>query len=153
MGASGWRYTVPFQQDVRTALDALRHEVFASGEYLKPDYYGDLYDLPVPVSLDELTGDPRYLDFLGDSGTHSIIDVQEVVMPDPAGAEYGEVMQLGENEYAELFGTARSSRAQFEPADPKVLHDYVSQRWTGRAAVLWESGRPAEIVFWGFPGD
>jgi hypothetical protein len=73
------------------------------------------------VSLDGLTGDPKYLDFLGDSGTHSIIDVHEVVLPDPAGAEYGEVMLLGENEYAELFGTARPSRAQFEAADPKVL--------------------------------
>jgi hypothetical protein len=47
VGASGWEYVVPYQDDLGAALDALRRQVFASGEYLKPSFYGDVW----PASL------------------------------------------------------------------------------------------------------
>ena len=43
MGASGWHYFAPFQPDIKAALDQLRDEVFATGEYFKPAlFYGAL---------------------------------------------------------------------------------------------------------------
>jgi hypothetical protein len=46
VGASGWEYAVPYQEDLGAALDKLRRQVFASGDWVKPDYYGDVFDLP-----------------------------------------------------------------------------------------------------------
>jgi hypothetical protein len=53
MGASAWEYLVPYQTDLGAALDALRRQVFASGKYVKPSFYGDVFDLPEPSSVDE----------------------------------------------------------------------------------------------------
>ena len=47
VGASGWSHRVPYQTDVQAALDALRADVFARGEFEKmweqfPDMVDDL---------------------------------------------------------------------------------------------------------------
>jgi hypothetical protein len=62
---------------------------------------------------------------------------------------------LSDAEYLGLFGVARPGRAEYAPlAGSMRLHEYVTDgRWTGRAAVLWDAGAPAEIVFWGYSGD
>ena len=155
MGASGWEYVVPYQQDLGAALDSLRREVFAAGEFVKPSSYGDVFDLPEPGSVDDLTEQEQYWEFMGTSGTHSIIDVLSVI---PAGFDrddFGTIRPLSEAECAELFGAAQPGRTDYESlAGTERMHGYVTGgRWTGRAAVLWENGAPAEIVFWGYSGD
>jgi len=62
---------------------------------------------------------------------------------------------LSDAECAELYGVAQPRRADYESlAGTGLLRGYVSGGpWTGRAAVLWENGAPAEIVFWGCSGD
>src|SRR6202021_1463656 len=77
MGASGWKYVVPYQEDLAAALDALRRQVFADGDYVSP--VGEGY--PEPASLEDLLSE-RYEYFIETNGTHSIRDVIEVV---PAG--------------------------------------------------------------------
>jgi len=128
--------------------------VFASGEYLKPSFYGDVFDLPEPASVEDLLEQEQYWEFMGTSGTHSIIDVPAVV---PADAEdaFGAIRPLADAEYAELFGVTQPGRADYEPlASSERLHDYVTGgRWTGRAAVLWADDAPSEILFWGISGD
>jgi len=102
VGASGWDYVVPYQEDLGAALDVLRRQVFASGEYLKPSFYGDVFDLPEPGSVDDLFEQEQYWEF----------------------------------------------------ANSERLYEYVTGgRWTGRTAVLWADGAPAEIAFWGYSGD
>ena len=59
MGASGWEYVVPYQRDLGAALDSLRREVFAAGDYVEPSSYGDVFDLPNPSSVDDLTEQER----------------------------------------------------------------------------------------------
>jgi hypothetical protein len=154
MGASGWEYVVPYQPDLGAALDALRHQVFVSGEYLKPSFYGEVFDLPEPASVEDLLEQEQYQEFMGTSGTHSIIDVQAVV-PADAGDEFGAIRPLSDAECAELFGDAQPSRADYESlANSERLYDHVTGgRWTGRAAVLWADDSPSEIVFWGISGD
>lgn len=154
MGASGWEYVVSYRQDLGAALDALRQQVFASGDYIKLSSYGDVFDLPDPASLEELLGQERYWEFMGTSGTHSVIDVQAVVAAD-ADDEFGAIRPLSDEECAELFGTAQPSRADYDAlSNSERLYDYVTGgRWTGRAAVLWADASPSEIAFWGLSGD
>jgi hypothetical protein len=155
MGASGWEYVVPYQQDLGAALDILRRQVFAAGDYIKPGSYGDVFDLPEPGSADDYWEQEQYAEFMGTSGTHSVIDVRAVIPADFDGDDFGSIRPLADADYAGLFGTARPSRADYEPlAGTERLHDYVTGgRWTGRAAVLWAGGTPAEIVVWGYSGD
>jgi hypothetical protein len=155
MGASEWEYVVPYQPDLGAALDALRRQVFASGEYVKPGSYGDVFDLPEPRSVDDLTEQEQYWEFMGTSGTHSIIDVLNVVPADFTGEEFATIRPLSDAECAELFGTTQPSRADYTSlAGSQRLHEYVTGgRWTGRAAVLWAEGTPADIAFWGYSGD
>jgi hypothetical protein len=154
MGASGWEYVVPYQQNLGAALDALRQQVFASGDYIKPSFYGDLFDLPDPASLEDLLGQKRYWEFMGTSGTHSVIDVHAVV-PADANDEFGAIRALSDEECAELFGTAQPGRADYDAlSNSERLYEYVTGgRWTGRATVLWADASPSEIAFWGISGD
>jgi hypothetical protein len=155
MGASAWDYVVPYQPDLGAALDALRRQVFASGEYVKPSFYGDVFDLPEPSSVDDLAEQEQYWEFMGTCGTHSIIDVLNVVPADFTGEEFGTIRPLSDAECVELFGTTQPRRADYTPlAGSEQLHEYVTGgRWTGRAVVLWADGTPAEIAFWGYSGD
>ncbi len=152
MGASGWEYVVSYQEDLDAALDMLRRQVFAEGDFVKPS---SVFDLPDPVSVEDLTEQEEYWEFMGESGTHSILDVLSVVPADAAAQDYGTIRPLSDAEYAALFETGQPGRADYERlAGTERLHDYVTGgRWTGRAAVLWESGAPAEIMFWGYSGD
>jgi hypothetical protein len=155
VGASGWEYVVPYQEDLGAALDALRRQVFASGEYLKPGFYGDVFDLPEPGSVDDLFEQKQYWEFMATSGTHSIIDVTRVVPVDFDYEEFSTIRPLSEAEYVALFGVAQPGRADFTPlSNSERLDEFVTGgRWTGRAAVLWADGAPAEIAFWGYSGD
>jgi hypothetical protein len=155
MGASGWEYIVPYQQDLGAALDALRQAVFASGDYVKPHLVDDAFDdLPEPGSVEDLMQE-QYWEFMGTCGTHSIIDVHAVVPASFTGEEYGTIRPLSAAECVALFGTAQPSHAGFTAlSGSERLHDYVTGgRWTGRAVVLWADGSPAEIAFWGYSGD
>lgn len=153
MGASGWEYVVPYQRDLGAALTALRHQVFEQSDYLKPDY-AEEFGVPDPDSVADLDQEP-YWEFMGTCGTHSILDVRTVNPAESDPEEFGTITPLSESEYVELFGVARPGRAEYTPlANSERLHDYITGgRWTGRAAVLWDNGTPAEIVFWGYSGD
>jgi hypothetical protein len=115
MGASGWEYVVPYQQDLGGAIDSLRREVFAAGDYVKSADYGDVFDLPEPASVEDLTEQEQYWEFMGTSGTHSIIDVLTVIPSDFADNDFATIRPLSDAERSELFGTAQPSRTDYEP--------------------------------------
>lgn len=154
MGASAWEYAVPYQADLGAALAALRRQVFDAGDYLKPSFYGvngGPLGVPDPGSLDDLYTEP-YWEYMGTSGTHSVIDVNTVVPADDVD-DFGTVRPLRDYECVLLFGTDRPGRQEYEAlAGSERLLECVTERWTGRAVVLWKDGQPAEIVFWGYSG-
>lgn len=157
MGASYWEYVVPYQADLGVALAALRLQVFEQGDYLKPSYYGangGHLGVPDPRSLDDLHQEP-YWEFMGTSGTHSIIDVFAVVPVESGPGEFGTIRPLSEGECAELFGVVQPGRCEYATvAGSERLYDFITAgRWIGRSAVLWKDGEPTEIVFWGYSGD
>lgn len=150
MGASEWEYVVPFQADLQAALDDLRRQVFAAGEYVSPVTWG----LAAPESVEALAQQERYWQFMGENGTHSIIDVLKVVPYDMGEQDFATVCAFTDDEYEDYFGSAHPTRADWDRfrADP-VFGEYVAERGTGRAMVLWADDAPSEIAFWGYSGD
>jgi len=159
VGASEWSYVTPFLGDVAGSLRELQEKVLRDGDY----YWSDDFEeyTPRPGSLEVLwASDDRW-----NSGTHSILDVDRVVAStDPPdwrdGAAYGAVRPVTEEAAVRIFGTPRSSRAQFEAAaddcaSPRhaELIAEVTMRWTGLYILLREGDRVTEVGFWGFSGD
>src|SRR5258706_14027963 len=132
MGASGWEYVVPYQRDLGAALDSLRREVFAAGDYVKPSSYCDVFDLPDPSSVDDLTEQDRYGEFMGTSGTHSIIDVLSVIAADFDGDDFRTIRPLADAEGAELFGAAQPGRAENGPlaGRDRLAGEATRRPWT-----------------------
>ncbi|MFJ3831078.1 hypothetical protein ACIPWI_24370 [Streptomyces sp. NPDC090046] len=151
MGASGWEYFVPYQDDLGAALAALRQRVFEAQDYYwdadadADEDDGDGDGLRVrPATIDGLWEDER----VQEEGTHSILDMHRVLRPgeDP---DYGTVQPVQPAEAHRLTGTDRPTRAHVQLMDP-----LADRRWFGRCAVLHDAeGRPQEIWFWGFSGD
>ncbi|MDX3570847.1 hypothetical protein [Streptomyces sp. ID05-47C] len=147
MGASGWEYFVPYREDLEDALQQLRQEVFASGDYywVNGDDWLPEGERSAPSrSLEELWAD----ELVQESGTHSILDIFRVVGPGDT-PDYNTVEPVTAEEARELLGTGKLTRAHVKDFDV-----FPRSRWVGRCAVLHdESGIPREICFWGHSGD
>lgn len=144
MGASSWRYTVPYQADVQAALDELRATEFAERRYHLPDYVEE------PGTIEELFADEGFYDY----GTHSILDIQvaQAVGGEPVDDDFA-VRPLDPDSIGDVFGSDRPTRAAFEEARERRCLPYY-ERWNGYHTVLFdEAGTPAEIAFWGYSGD
>ncbi|MET8836376.1 hypothetical protein ABZV78_20980 [Micromonospora sp. NPDC004540] len=155
MGASGWSYTVPWQADPQAALVALQERVFHDGDYwwALGDYCPGADDVdaarraaaPPPADIDELWSH----ELVQECGSHSILDVDEVLAPGAAPA-FGGLQALSAEETRVIAGADRLTREHL----PALGWELVGERWTGRWAVLHDAaGNPAELHFWGFSGD
>ncbi|MFJ5262817.1 hypothetical protein ACIQAC_20365 [Streptomyces sp. NPDC088387] len=144
MGASGWEYYVPYQEDLGAALTALREKIFE-----EQDYYWDPADDDGeprfrPATIDELWEDEQ----TQEEGTHSILDMDRIGRPGEPPT-YGTVRPLGSAEATERVGTDRLTRAHVPALAP-----LTDDRWHGRCVVLHTAeGAPREIYFWGVSGD
>jgi hypothetical protein len=146
VGASGWDYVAEYSGDPMAALQALREQVLASGDFLWDDEND--YPAPRPSTLAELD-EIRQDDDFWEVGTHSVLDVDRVV---PSGPDReATVQELPPDEARAAFGTTTPSRAQFEAAGLDVLP--WGERWSGRYQLLYDGGRPTHIAFWGASGD
>ncbi|MET8538397.1 hypothetical protein ABZV67_43610 [Streptomyces sp. NPDC005065] len=146
MGASGWEYYVPYQEDLGAALDALRQEVFEAQDYYWDPWNEDDADeaRARPSTIHQLWEDEQ----VQEEGTHSILDMERILRPgeDP---DYGTVQPVQPVEAYRTAGTDRLTRAHVQAIEP-----LADRRWFGRCAVLHDAhGRPEEIYFWGFSGD
>ncbi|MFI1995931.1 hypothetical protein [Actinoplanes sp. NPDC020271] len=88
-------------------------------------------------------------EYMQETGTHSILDMDEVLPPGSA-FRFGGVLPLTEAEAIEETGVATLT-VEHIPMLARVLPE---QRWGGRCAVLHDdAGNPSEIYFWGVSGD
>ncbi|QMU77489.1 hypothetical protein GXW83_19100 [Streptacidiphilus sp. PB12-B1b] len=150
MGASGWDYITPFDTDVATTLARLHEQLFQA------EYAGDY------ATLRDLWQDEE---FMGEEGTHSILDVCRVVTttapPKPSVSDdYSTIRPLAPERVLHHFGTERPSRRQYQQrceaersAGATTLADECRMRWTGLYLVLHEHDRPTDVAFWGCSGD
>lgn len=176
MGASGWMYDVPYQDDIAGALEQLRTETYENGEYYKqePDPSLELSEDEFKATLtldDDPDGIQKFLleewrkakawpaivdadtllDNQPDSGTHSIIDIFEGLSETPSMFT---ASPLTTEQLLEFFGTDR-------PGTPEAL-EWVSKYDIGQIRARWEAaylvsysadGSPERIHFVGFSGD
>ena len=173
MGASDWSYFVPYQPNISKALQELREAVFQRGEYYqRPPYWQDmtfeefmppdltkeereeyladfqkLQALPEPTSIETLIA------WNAEEGTHSIIDIVEI-LPKPG---FGAAAPLSNKDLERFFGTDRPTRAMIEGKEG-VLGPFLQQemgRYRGEATyiLVYKDGEPDEIYFTGYSGD
>ncbi|MFB6812994.1 hypothetical protein ACFCV8_00375 [Streptomyces sp. NPDC056347] len=141
MGASGWDYSVPYQEDLVGAFEALRRKVFEERDYYwEPAEEGR----PWPGSIEELWDD----EIVREAGTHSILDIFRIIGPEDE-PEHFTMRQVTEEEALRVLGTRKLTRAHV----PR-FEGFDHWGWYGRCAVLHdERGEPREICFWGYWGD
>lgn len=169
MGASEWRYFVPYQSNIDQAFQALRQSVFEQhGEdlridpdwlvtfedFLPPDpdftdedraaYFEEwqrLQALPEPTTIEEL------LEWNGAEGTGSILDMFRVSTLPKAFT----VSPLTERQLLKLFGTTTPTHAQVDQA--RDQYHQLRERSSGLYVVVYRDGKPDEIFFSGWSGD
>ena len=160
MGASGWSYFIPYQEDITQALHDLRERVFQAGDYYKPlEWYAELRSRdiitqeeyqekileinsqPVPNNIDEL------VELRGEEGTHSIIDIERV----SSLAFPGTISPLSNDEYLEIFGTQRPSHSLVEEKE-ETLQSFHGP-FCGIYVYIYENEKPVEILITGYSGD
>jgi len=136
VGASGWSYFVPYQADIEAALQNLRQEAFAQG-----NYYNPIDSDPGPQTMEEL------IQLCDLEGTHSVIDMTNVsTRPD-----FGVVSSLTKQEYLDIFQTATPTREMIERAAARL--QTLRDGWQGVYVLAHTDGVPTEIFFTGFSGD
>ncbi|MEU6535234.1 hypothetical protein [Streptomyces sp. NPDC047000] len=158
MGASGWEYVTPYRGTVEKSLEALHARVFQ-------ELYGD--DTTYR-DLEELWQDEE---FMGEEGTHSILDIDRVVHTTTAPsnhnvADCGTVRPLAHERRVHHFGNDRPTVPQFEellaqaraalgggPDRADTLLDECRMRWTGVHVVLYTGDEPTHLGIFGFSGD
>jgi len=158
MGASGWEYVTPYEGTVEQSLAALHMREFQ-------ELYGadDSYE-----SLEELWEDEE---FMGEEGTHSILDIQRVVHTTAAPSEheakdYGTLRPLAPARAVHHFDTDRPAPGQFQealdrayasirlpPQREDTLLDECRMRWTGVYVVLYTDDKPTHLGIFGYSGD
>jgi hypothetical protein len=175
MGASGWRYFVPYQPDIQQALQELREDVFKRGEfeqnYTTGSYFReylaeweDVYEadskslailrkfaalgddeIPIPKTIDEAIAATL------ESTTHSIIDVSEVTELPWEEEGYG-IYPITQEDVLRIFGTIQPTHDQVEAIN---LNNEVLEygRFQGFYLIVYKDGEPNEIYFEGASGD
>ena len=128
MGASGWQYFVPYQEDIQQALSDLRDQVFESGRYYKrfpfwqemneedyansdaPQHQGMVEWIRGMKAMKEPTTLQELMEWNGEDGTHSILDINRVGdKPD-----IGVAAPLSEAEMMEFFDSTQPNREAVE---------------------------------------
>ncbi|MEU1047755.1 hypothetical protein ABZ400_21670 [Streptomyces sp. NPDC005897] len=157
MGASEWDYVTTFDGDVEAALATLRAAVFQE-EYGDDGRYRNLEAL----YEDE--------EFMGNEGTHTILDIDTVVATDDPPtdtdvADYGTLRPLAVHRVLHHFGTGRPSIEQYQnlvAASKRTSSHAERQRsllgecrmqWTGYYVVLYSEDGPTHLGIFGFSGD
>jgi hypothetical protein len=132
MGAEPYQYFVPYQTNVQSALDQLRAEVFASG-----DFNGAELGPATPEEALEMTDA---------DGTASILDILRVA-DEP---DFFCAAPFSPEELRQYFGTDKPTRSDVQRSD-----DYWEElnRGQARYVVLYENKQPAELYFAGYSFD
>jgi hypothetical protein len=132
MGAEPYRYSVAFEEDIQAALEKLRAEVFASGEFRGAELS--------PTTPEEA------LEMADADGTASILDIERV----SDQPEFCCAAPFSPHELRQYFGSEQPSPATVEQSD--AFWDDL-ERGQARYVVTYEGPRPAGIHFVGYSFD
>ena len=132
MGAEPYEYFVKYEDDVQAALDSLRADVFAKGEFSGAELG--------PSSPEEA------LEMTDADGTASILDILRIT-PEP---DFFCAAPFTSEELIDYFGTERPTRSHLQTGDD--FWDDL-ERGQARYLVLYDQDQPAELYFAGYSFD
>jgi len=149
-----WSYFTPYEPDISAALNKLRAEVFARGDYIteeSPIAAGHRLMIPPPIkhklkpsSIEEL------LEQQGNFGTHSILDIICISLKSKRKA----ISPFPQSLLVEYFGSETPTPAQIqETYEFGSLEKFVTKRWRGIYIVAHFEGKASDIFFAGSSGD
>lgn len=132
MGAEPYDYTVPYEPDIQSALDKLRQQVFASGEYNGADL-----NPPTPEAA---------LEMAEEDGTRSILDISRI----SEAPDFCCAAPFSADELRRYFGTDKPTKQMLRASDD--FWDDLD-RGMARYVILYEGDEPKEIYFAGYSFD
>jgi len=152
MGAEFWSHFVPYQEDIRAALEALREQEFRAGRFrqpsqIQPGFFGRMFGRPpskpqAPASIREAI---RIAD-TDATGTRSILDMERISDVPVSSAAW----LVPRDELRRLFGTEQPTRKMVE--DSEELIERID-RGQGICVVAYQQGKPDGIYFAGYSFD
>jgi hypothetical protein len=152
MGAEFWSYFVPYQEDIRAALETLREQEFRVGRYyqpseVQPGFFGRIVGRPPskpkrPTSIREAI---KIAD-TNATGTRSILDMERISDTPASGA----VSPVPREELRRLLGTEQPTREMIERSEE--LLERIG-RGQGIYVVTYRQGKPDGIYFGGYSYD
>lgn len=149
MGGHAYHYFVPYQENLESALQSLRKREFEAGRYnpAVPFPFGSWpSQTPGPGQGAKHKSIEAALEASDADGTRSILDMERVgTRPD-----FGVVVQLAPDRLMDLYGTAKPSR-QMVSENMDFFEEI--ERGQGIYIVVYEGGRPSEILFAGMSYD
>jgi hypothetical protein len=150
MGAEFWSYSVPYQEDIRAALEILREREFSARRFWQPSlvapgFFGRILGRAPskpkpPASIREA------LKISGATGTRSILDMERV-SGNPA---LGAVSPLPAEELRTLFGTEQPTVEAIEQSEEFIER---LERGQGVYIITYQRGKPDGIYFAGYSYD
>jgi hypothetical protein len=142
-------YFVPFDRDVRRALDELRRQEFEAGRYYP--VVARLY--PGDPNFRHLNPGPMHASVAhavaaaGDDGTRSILDIDDLA----AALSVGAAAPLADRTLREVFDSATPSHEAVEEQVAELLED-IAPGQCGYL-VVYDDGEPTELFFVGYPSS
>lgn len=139
MGGNGWFQTGPYHEDLSAAFRRAQEESLVN--------QGDGFE---GRSIDDLWMDPEWWEYIGTGGTGSVVDQYALIAPD-AEEEFGTMRPLTEQEVREWAPGGRPTYAEWSKALDEL--EFYPGRGSGRCTVLYDDGKPVEMVYWGVTAD
>ena len=152
MGAQFWSYFVPYQEDIRAALEALREQEFRAGRFWQPSQVGPGFFGRIIGRSPSKPRSPRSIreaiKIADDSaiGTRSILDMERI--SDTPGS--GTLTPVPRDELRRLFGTEQPTREMVEQSEELIER---IDRGQGIYVVTHQQGKPEGIYFAGYSYD
>ena len=150
---SEWSYWAPYDADIATALQRLREDVFARGDYVTADSpisVGTRIIVPTsrtrpkPATIEEL------LEQEAETGTHSILDMTCI----SAKPKRKAISPFPSSLLLEYFGSEFPSPSEIQEVyEFGSLEQFVTKRWHGIYIIAHFNGKPSDIFFAGCSGD
>ncbi|MDB6021442.1 MAG: hypothetical protein JWQ04_1299 [Pedosphaera sp.] len=164
MGASGWNYFTPYQEDVEQALQSLRNEVFENRAYgeerrkpsdfdlLPPERkwaFEGVHDTEPEIEDDGFSSIEELLEEAAEDGTHSILDIQRTA----TGPDFAVAWPAPEEALKNVFGSSKPTHEQIAEKDFELIEALDLERWQAVFLTVYKDGKPSEIYFEGVSGD
>jgi hypothetical protein len=152
MGAEFWSHYVPYQENIRSALEVLREQEFRAGRFyqpatVQPGFFGRILGrLPATPKRPANIREAIKIADTSAAGTRSVLDMERISDTLASGA----VSPVSREELLRMFGTEQPTREMVEQCEELI--EGIG-RGRGIYVVIYRQGKPEAIYFAGYSYD